>query len=222
MKPKLKVLFAFVIVLQVLSLVGFVIYQESLKDTGTKVILQTIPVDPRDLLRGEYVDLRYDISDITVENLRCYPICLGYNLEDKSSRSNSRMGFVELDDDNYIYFLLTKEPYLPAPASISTDSSWYVYDINDSLEFGNNRPQGIESIVIRGQIEEVEEIVTDEKTILIRVDYGIEQYFLEEGKGRLVEDADDVKVEVNIATNGKAFITELIVDGKNLSNSVSN
>ena len=222
MNTKLKIILVLIIVLQILSLVGFVIYQESLKDTGTKIILQTIPVDPRDLLRGEYVDLRYEISDITVENLRCYPICLGYNLEDKSSRSNSRMGFVESDEDNYIYLLLTKEPYLLAPVSISTDSSWYVYDINDSLDFGNNRPQGIESIVIRGQIEEVEEIVTDEKTILIRVDYGIEQYFLEEGKGRLVEDADDVKVEVNIATNGKAFITELIVDGKNLSNSVSN
>ena len=70
MNHRMKVVLGFIILLQVLSLVGFVIYQENLKGTGRKIILQTIPVDPRDLLRGEYVDLRYEISDITLENIR--------------------------------------------------------------------------------------------------------------------------------------------------------
>jgi uncharacterized membrane-anchored protein len=31
---------------------------------GERVLLETLPVDPRDLLRGDYVELRYVISDI--------------------------------------------------------------------------------------------------------------------------------------------------------------
>ena len=222
MNTKLKIILVLIIVLQVLSLVGFVIYQESLKDTGTKIILQTIPVDPRDLLRGEYVELRYEISEITIENIRCYRLCLGYDLEDKSDRSKSREDFLSTAEGENIYVLLAKEPYKREILSITSDASWYVYDISDSFSFGNKNSAGIESIIIKGTIEEVEEVFTEkDSAIRISVDYGIEQYFVEEGKGRIVEDADDVKVEVNIANNGKAFITELIVDGMHLSESVS-
>ena len=94
MNARLKILLGSIIILQILSLVAFVIYQESLKDTGTKVVLQTIPVDPRDLLRGEYVALRYEISEVTVENIRCYRLCLGYDLEDSSNRPRSRKDFL--------------------------------------------------------------------------------------------------------------------------------
>lgn len=43
--------------------------QERILRTGVEVILETRPVDPRDLLRGEYVILRYEIEvDPRVEN----------------------------------------------------------------------------------------------------------------------------------------------------------
>ena len=220
MKTKLKIILALIIVLQILSLVGFVIYQENLKATGTKIILQTVPVDPRDLLRGEYVDLRYEISDIVVENIRCYRICLGYDLEDKSNRSKSREDFLESGEGRNIYVLLTKKPYRSESVALVRDSSWYVYDISDSLSFGNNKPEGIEAIVIKGRIESID-LYQFTETIRMSVEYGIDQYFLQEGKGGLVEDAADVKVEVNIASNGKAFITDLILDGIKLSDSIS-
>lgn len=34
--------------------------------TGEEVVVETAPVDPRDLFRGDYVDLRYEISTVTV------------------------------------------------------------------------------------------------------------------------------------------------------------
>jgi uncharacterized membrane-anchored protein len=34
--------------------------------SGTEVMLQTRPVDPRDFLRGDYVSLAYDISSVPV------------------------------------------------------------------------------------------------------------------------------------------------------------
>ena len=221
MKTKLKILLALIIILQVLSLIGFVIYQESLKHSGTKVVLQTIPVDPRDLLRGEYVALRYEISDVTVENISCYRLCLGYDLEDSTNRPRTRKDFLSSVHGENIYILLTKEPYRHETQAISSDSSWYVYDISESKSF-DNKPEEIESVIIKGRIEEIEEIFTEiDSLIRISVDYGIEQYFLEEGKGIIVENADDVKVEVTIANNGKAFITDLIVDGTYLNQSVS-
>ena len=221
MKAKFKIVLGSIIILQILSLVVFVIYQESLKDTGTKVVLQTIPVDPRDLLRGEYVALRYEISEVTIENIRCYRLCLGYDLEDTSNRPRSRKEFLSSIQGENIYILLTKQPYRPETQTTPPDSSWYVYDINDSYSF-DNKPEGIESVIIKGRIDEVEEIFTEiDSLIRISVDYGIEQYFIEEGKGTVVENADDVKVETKIANNGKAFITDLIVDDMSLNQSVA-
>ena len=221
MNVKFKIVLLSIIVLQIVSLVVFVIYQENLKGSGTKIVLQTIPIDPRDLLRGEYVDLRYEISDVTVENVSCYRLCLGYDLEDSSNRPRSRKDFLSSAYGETIYILLTKEPYRDETQANLLDSSWYVYDISESNSF-DNKPVEIESVVVKGRIEEIEEVFTEiDSLIRITVDYGIEQYFLEEGKGVMVENADDVKVEVTIANNGKAFITDLIVDGTYLNQSVS-
>lgn len=43
---------------------GFVGFKEYTLRTGQEVLLKTTPVDPRDLFRGDYVVLRYDISRI--------------------------------------------------------------------------------------------------------------------------------------------------------------
>ena len=41
----------------------------SLLQNGTQIVLKTAPIDPRDLLRGYYVRLGYDISRITLSEL---------------------------------------------------------------------------------------------------------------------------------------------------------
>ena len=43
---------------------GFIGFKEYTLRTGQEVLLKTTPVDPRDLFRGDYVVLRYDISNI--------------------------------------------------------------------------------------------------------------------------------------------------------------
>ena len=45
-----------------IAVVG-IIYFEGIRSSGTQVILATEPVDPRSLLRGDYVILNYQISD---------------------------------------------------------------------------------------------------------------------------------------------------------------
>lgn len=48
---------------------GFAAFKEFTLQTGDEILLKTRPVDPRDLFRGDYVVLRYDISTITTDDL---------------------------------------------------------------------------------------------------------------------------------------------------------
>ncbi len=45
-------------------IIGFIGFKEFTLKTGVEVLLKTAPVDPRDLFRGDYVILRYDVSTI--------------------------------------------------------------------------------------------------------------------------------------------------------------
>jgi uncharacterized membrane-anchored protein len=63
---KLK-LFVLVLALQGAWILGTVAMQESALRVGRFVLLETQPVDPRDLLRGDFVRLNYNISDLPRE-----------------------------------------------------------------------------------------------------------------------------------------------------------
>ena len=63
-----SVLFAAFVAVQVVVVVGAVAREEYLLNSGTEVRLQTRPVDPWDVLRGQFVDLGYEIDDLS--NLR--------------------------------------------------------------------------------------------------------------------------------------------------------
>jgi hypothetical protein len=62
MKNKKHLAFLGAIILFVIVLTSGVYIQENLRRNGQQVILNTIPVDPRDILRGDYVDLAYEIG----------------------------------------------------------------------------------------------------------------------------------------------------------------
>ena len=61
MKIKLVIL---VLALQTAWLLGTVFQQENILRSGQVVLLETKPVDPRDPLRGDFVLLNYQISDV--------------------------------------------------------------------------------------------------------------------------------------------------------------
>ena len=62
MKNKKHLAFLGAIILFVVVLASGVYTQEDLRRNGQQVILDTMPVDPRDILRGDYVDLAYEIG----------------------------------------------------------------------------------------------------------------------------------------------------------------
>ena len=61
MKLKLLVL---ILALQSAWILGTTFVQERGLASGTLVLLETRPVDPRDLIRGDYITLNYKISDV--------------------------------------------------------------------------------------------------------------------------------------------------------------
>jgi uncharacterized membrane-anchored protein len=63
-KIVLRLAFAAVVVLQIGLLLAIIVPKERTLATGEEVVLQTVPVDPRDLFRGDYVNLRYTISTV--------------------------------------------------------------------------------------------------------------------------------------------------------------
>ena len=60
-----KILLSLIVVLQVVSIIAFVSIQEIRFSESKIITLQTQPIDPRDIFRGDYVILDYEISHLT-------------------------------------------------------------------------------------------------------------------------------------------------------------
>ena len=177
MTPKLKRLFIAIIVIQVVFLFGLVGYRETILINGRTAVLQTVPVDPRDIFKGEYVTLRYEISTI------------GENVNTPDAKSYRLYGNFEAGDTAYVTLTTVG----------SSNPSWTTVQAEEPHEDAD--------IFIKGR-------VTSRKDGTITVEYGIEQYFVPEGRGLEIEQADDVKVRVKINRSGTAAIEALIVDGE--------
>ena len=64
-----KKLFIVIAIFWIVIIGGFIAFKEFTLKTGDEVLLKTEPVDPRDLFRGDYVILRYDITRIDTADL---------------------------------------------------------------------------------------------------------------------------------------------------------
>ncbi len=62
MKPWGRIAFWAIVAAQLVLLLGFIGVREAALRTGTEVVLQTVPVDPRSLLQGDYAILDYEIA----------------------------------------------------------------------------------------------------------------------------------------------------------------
>jgi len=58
---------------------GFILFKEYTLRTGTEMILRIEPVDPRDLFRGDYVTLNYEISTLDLEKVQAEDSYFEYN-----------------------------------------------------------------------------------------------------------------------------------------------
>jgi uncharacterized membrane-anchored protein len=152
----------------------------SILRNGTEIVLKTEPVDPRDLLRGDYATLGYELSKIPASEITGYP---------GASYTGGSVVFVVLKkgaDDHWVKSRVSAEPV-------------------DDLRDGEVLLKGRARYTFRPQNVET-----------VRVDYGIERFYVPEGKGRLIEDAQRQKrinAVVMVDKKGRAQIKALRDNG---------
>lgn len=153
-----------IVAVQIVFLLAWAGYHEWVHQTAPTVRLKTLPVDPRDILRGDYMILNYDIS--------------------RAEGSANRRGLTDGD----VYVLL--------------------------------KPVGGHYV-----IDEVVELTpdADEKRLWVhataresagwlRLEYGIEQFFVPEGRG--TPRFKTLDVEASISGDHRLYIKKLWLDGK--------
>lgn len=159
--------FIIAMLIPMIAILAFIGYNYYTYSTGKEILLKTAPFDPWDLFRGDYVNLRYEISTINL------------------SRIPYEDDFAAGDD---IYAVLS-----------SGEKFWSVTRV------GKYKPALQKNeVCMKGK-------VTSSGNPLW-VDYGIESYFVPEGKGRDIEmNIRDTSVKVSVDSNCRAIIKELYI-----------
>jgi uncharacterized membrane-anchored protein len=204
---RLVLLFA----LQAVALAAMIADRQWTLNTGTPVVLETVPVDPRSLFMGDYARLSYRISRIRLDSVKVegWP-------ETKALPRTPAEPIV---------------PGVPAPAATAFqrhETVWVglqpegPYWTARSLHRDRRQvPAGL--VALRGEVEYFSTHDWDEESRksverpVVQLRYGIEQYFVPEGTGRAIErpaGGEKVSVRVAIDSRGKAGIAALLLDGR--------
>ncbi|MEY4488275.1 MAG: hypothetical protein RIQ79_783 [Verrucomicrobiota bacterium] len=153
-----------VVAVQVAFLLGWAGFHEVVRHTAPTVRLKTQPVDPRDILRGDYMTLNYDISRA--------PKPAWWK------ESQSEDVFVVLRDEGgyaVIDTILETEP------AADETRHWVAAKASES----------------NGSV---------------RIEYGVERYFVPEGKG--TPHFTKMEVEASVSATHRLYIRRLWLDGK--------
>lgn len=164
MNMKLARLVWWVIAAQAVFLLVWAGYHENIRRTAPTVRLKTLPVDPRDILRGDYMILNYEIS--------------------RPGAAVKRTGGVDGD----VFVVL--------------------------------KPEGSRHVI--AEILSVEPPVTDTRRWVharatgagenLHLDYGIERFFVPEGRG--TPRFSTLEVEASVSDDHRLYIRSLRLDGK--------
>lgn len=179
MRPRVWLAAILVCLLQTTPIAAIIVNRTMHLVHGREMVLSVIPVDPRDLLRGDYVQMNYTISSL--------PNSL---VKDPESVAPGTVIFVTLERQG--------QPQ---------DGKWVPVAISPV------RPSAQETdntVVLRGFTQ------WGWRPDQIRVEYGIETYFVPENTGHDLEKATregTVKAVISVGRDGKAAIKGLIVAG---------
>ncbi|WP_420962261.1 GDYXXLXY domain-containing protein [Brucella sp. IR073] len=148
---------------------------------GREILLRTEPVDPRDLMRGEYVRLGFAISSIPRSQISGTP-----------------------DDGSHATIYVAVKAGANGNWQFSRASFQPIGDL------------ALDEVMLKGRTRYAPPAQAD---ALVTVDYGIERYYLPEGEGRRIEDAQrhqNIEAVVAVSASGEAQIKALKENGKAL------
>jgi uncharacterized membrane-anchored protein len=240
----MRLKFVLLVLLQVVLLIGIIAYRQYWVATGDRILLRTVPVDPRDIFRGDYVNLRYNISALDLDELGVK----------ESFKWNERIYVILEKNPDHTFHAKAVSRSLPMGKKFiqgrvqyeMVSSKWDIEVKDDSGNlhhlkppwFGNVRKGDRLTFCLdergnvvnsykddaeyrpkcRGQsVTGIIEAIKETRSRVLNVEYGIESYFVEEGKGKEIESrrgTEELKVEVSLRKDGKGIITALHMNGK--------
>lgn len=178
--------------LQSAALGYIVVTRDHLLKNGREVLLNVQPLDPRDLFRGDYVTLGYDITRISGEALGPKG-----DVPDGIERGGTFYAVLSLDGASNTWRITRVSARFPDDVAAS-------------------------EAVIKGRVRALYDLgraspgeAAAGKTLVAR--YGIETYFVPEGTGKVLEDkvrSAAIKAIVALGADGTAALKGLIVDGE--------
>ncbi|MGL4974137.1 MAG: GDYXXLXY domain-containing protein, partial [Bosea sp. (in: a-proteobacteria)] len=162
----------------------------SILRSGTEVRLAVVPVDPRDLFRGDYVVLAYAIGTLDAKKL---------GIAEDLKRGEEVFVSVK-PDANGLAEAVAISRSLPAPSS------------------------GVQAL--KGKISATRVCLPNASGALdcgsgtrgVRIDYGLESYFVPQFEGLAIERTERKRIEVvaAVSADGQSAIKRLLLDGKPL------
>ena len=177
------------VTVQIAALAAMVADKQWTLNTGTPIVLQTVPVDPRSLFMGDYARLAYSISQLRLDG----ETALG--------------GDKDFKRHDVIWVALKREPDGAKAVSVHHQRSAIPPDLLP-LKGEVQNASGIEW-------DRTTNKTVKQRTLNVR--YGIEQYYVQEGAGRQIErpqGGEKVSMLVAIDTRGKAGILAVLLDGQ--------
>ncbi|MBI2222466.1 MAG: GDYXXLXY domain-containing protein [Acidobacteria bacterium] len=165
--------------------------------TGETVYLRVVPVDPRDLFRGDYVTLRYPINSLQAGRVAAAPTSTIVAFEGHWQAGR---------------------PYVAGQT---------VYVVLEPRRQGGGA--GVEHVAVRVSTRKPARGLflrgraswssrNGEPPEFLSVEYGIDAFFVEQGRGKEIEErirsGTPVFAEVAVSSAGRARLRTLIVDGR--------
>ncbi len=180
--PHRRTLLWTAVALQVATIGWMVWHHRQPGDSGERIVLRCRPVDPRDLLKGEYVILSYDFSTVTKEHERGLLAEIPQLLPTPNGSGATERQFWDLPWDMTIYVPLKR---LPDGSALAGEPTF-------------RRPK--DGLYLQGL------------TRGSQLRFGIEAYYVKEGEGRKWEDLarrGELAAEIGILPDGRAGLVSL-------------
>lgn len=182
---------AIIVLVQTLVLGAIIADRALILAAGREVVLETEPVDPHDLFRGDYVILNYTASRIYLANIA----------GDKDGFERAAAAYVVFRNENGKWQPAAIYHARPASSALKSDDVAIKAIVLDAYRFSPDDrwpqcPGGCD---------------------MVGVSYGVESYFVPEGTGEALEDArNERRLEVVLAVrgDGRAAIKALRMDGR--------
>ncbi|MBM7865931.1 hypothetical protein GTO89_03850 [Heliobacterium gestii] len=188
--------FIAVVALQVLVLLLLAGSRALIVSAGQEILLKASPVDPRHPFMGDYVQLRYNISEI---DTRVVP----NDITEEDIRRHNKV-FVILEEQQGLYQATGIYQTTPVakPGQVVLTGRFQGLGFPSPLDDGSGKVTAVERGVER-------------TPYIARVDYGLERYYLSEGKGAAIELAlrEQKNVYAHIRVwRGDSVLTDLFQD----------